>query len=218
MLSLGSFLFPEEDAAPEVVDSLPAGQEDPDQVPMSDSTTPTTLFRPVAPKMGGLAQVSSNDWCAWTGGKPKPDWSGLDDKAPTDPLEEYQYRPSNPGSSVKAKAFREKGLTTKFTKSDNLLDFIQTVELYLQRMGMDTISYLPDPDDNTKVLSVVTCSTRFSLEAALESARDFRKTKYDRYDRNNDDSAKHWLLDSLDPELAKDIKDRLFPTDGFVCH
>ena len=40
-------------------------------------------FKPKAPTMGGLAQIGSNDWAPWVGGKPKADWSELQDKNPT---------------------------------------------------------------------------------------------------------------------------------------
>jgi len=39
-------------------------------------------FNPVAPKMSGLFQHVKDKYVAWTGGKPKRDWTGLDDSAP----------------------------------------------------------------------------------------------------------------------------------------
>ena len=165
--------------------------EDLDQVNMPASTataTPATTFKPTSPMMGGLHQVSSTEWCPWTGGVPKPDWSGLASSAPTAPTEAHQLRPLSPGSAQKSASFRETGLTTKCSRSTNLLEFIQEVSLHLKRTGMDTVSCLPDPDDPTKVLSVVTDSTRFALNPALETARDLRKTKFDTHDTNNDDT------------------------------
>ena len=40
-------------------------------------------FKPKAPTMGGPAQIGRNDLVPWVGGKPKADWSELQDKNPT---------------------------------------------------------------------------------------------------------------------------------------
>ena len=188
------------------------------QQPVLQATTTPPVFLPPTPRMGGLVQVSAHDYCAWTGGKPKPDWSGLDPTAATAPLDDYQYRPASPGSSQKSTSFREKGLTTKFKRDDHLLDFVATVMNYLRRTGMDTITYLPDPTDSTKAISVVENYSRFALQDAISSARNLRSLNFDKFDRNNDDSACNWLLDSIDEALKKDISDRLDSEDGFVAH
>lgn len=175
-------------------------------------------FRPAKPKMGDIIQVSTSEWCAWTGGKPKSDWSGLDDKAAASPSDDYQLRPSSPGSSQKSTKVRETGLDTKFGRNSHLLDFVDVVKAYLERTGMDTISYLEDPSNAGTVVSVVHNYSKFSLADAIASARKLRTDSFDKYDRNNDDSARNWLLDSLEPELKKDVTDRLHPQDGFVAH
>jgi hypothetical protein len=36
------------------------------------------IIRPRTPIMGGVIQSSKDEYAAWTGGKPKADWSGLD--------------------------------------------------------------------------------------------------------------------------------------------
>ena len=139
--------------------------------------------------MGGVIQTSSTDWCAWTGGKPKADWSGLDPSADLTPSDDYQYRPSSPGSSQKSTKFRETSLDTKFGRNDHLLDFIDTVKDYLRRTGMDTIAYLPDPADATKMICVLDQYSKYDLQPAITAARAL-SVKLDRYDRNNDSSAK----------------------------
>ena len=168
--------------------------------------------------MGGLVQTSSTDWCAWTGGQPLADWSGLDPSAPTLPKDAYQYRPLSPGSAQKSTKYREMGLEEKFARDGHLLDFIQKVAKYLQRSGMDTISYLPDPSDTSQTVSVVTDHTKFELKGASATAKALRLASYDTYDVNNDESATNWLLDSLNPDLRKDIEDRMTPEDGFIAH
>ena len=106
---------------------------DPDQATtMSSTTTSSPAFRPKKPIMGDLQQVSSTDWCAWTGGRPKSDWTGLDPSAPMTPSNAYQYRPGSPGAAQKSTFYREQGLDIKFSKTSNLLEFTDQVKTYLE--------------------------------------------------------------------------------------
>jgi len=52
----------------------------------TSTTTPTTPtpYKPDEPKMGGLVMDGPNVYAAWTGGKPKYDWSKLEIKDPDD--------------------------------------------------------------------------------------------------------------------------------------
>jgi len=74
-------------------------------------------FKPVPPKMGGLFQHAKDEYIAWTGGKPKRDWTGLDDSAPKVRMHNWQIRSM---LSQKDEAYREKGLEEKITKSIDL--------------------------------------------------------------------------------------------------
>jgi hypothetical protein len=122
------------------------------------------MFKPQAPTMGSLFQVSSTDWCAWIGGKPKADWLGLNANALTDPNENFQFRPSSPGSSQKSTSYCEMSLEIKFKRDNDLLDFAKVVEAYLRRARLDTsITYQVDPQDHTAVLSNVTDYAKFDL-------------------------------------------------------
>jgi hypothetical protein len=94
-------------------------------------TTTVITFKPKAPKMGGLFQVLSTDWCAWTGGKHLYDWSTLDQIVAKEPNNNSQYRPSSPGSSQKV------GLETKFKCDDHLLDFTDVIAEYFLHTGLD---------------------------------------------------------------------------------
>jgi hypothetical protein len=182
------------------------------------TTTASPAFKPTSPKMGGLLQVSTYEWCAWTGGKPDATWSGLDSLAAIEPNDNFQLRPSSPGSSQKSTSFREKGLEAKFKKGDHLLDFIDVVDQYFMRTGMDTITYLPDPDDASKMISVIGDYSKFNLQTTIMSSAQIRKTSFDRYDRNNDDSTRNWLLTSVDDSLKRDISERLSLFNGFASH
>ena len=71
---------------------------------------------------------------------------------------------------------------------------------------MDTISYLPNPTDPSRVANVVEDYSKFDLNDSIAIARTLRSTNFDRFDCNNDDSTKNWFFDSLDPSLQKDIQ------------
>ena len=55
-------------------------------------------FKPKTPTMGGLVQIGNNDWVPWEGGKPKVDWSELQDKNPAH-LDPCQHQPISVGSA-----------------------------------------------------------------------------------------------------------------------
>ena len=75
------------------------------------------------PTVGGHIQSCYYEWVAWTGGKPKPNWKGLDDSAETTPLRGLQIR------TLADKKFTERvtGLEDKFDKKDG--DFAVDVSL-----------------------------------------------------------------------------------------
>ena len=58
-----------------------AEQEDAAQTAPAASTA-YTVFKPKEPKFGGLVQVGHDTWAAWTGGKPKADFTQLLVKVP----------------------------------------------------------------------------------------------------------------------------------------
>jgi hypothetical protein len=110
------------------------------------------------------------------------------------------------------------GLEIKFKRDDHLLDFAEVIEAYLRQTGLDTITHQVDPQDPTAVLSVVTDYAKFDLQTVITEGRTLQAAKFDRYDRNNDDSAVKWFKNSLDPALSKDVSERLCSTDGFAAH
>lgn len=189
----------------------------PNVAPSGPTPTPTDDYKPAKPIMGDLVQVSTTDYCPWTGGRPKHDWSGLSDEAPKTPKSTFQMRPVSPGSSQKSTTYREIGLDPKFKLTDNLRSFIDNVDLHLTRRGMDSIAYLPDPNDPMSMISTVTDNQKFCLGDALK-AQDTLHKKFDTYDMNNDESARLWLLDSLEPTLKETLQLRMLPTHSFVAH
>ena len=110
-------------------------------------------FRPKTPKMGGLQQVATDQWIPWTGGKPKADWTGLEEPNPV--VEPNMYRPITTTGS-KVQQYRIQGLSTKLTRTGDLRKFERNLMQRLVDYSMDTIAYLPSPADNSKLLCVVT--------------------------------------------------------------
>ena len=88
------------------------------------STTPSvagTGSRMAAPKplertMGGLlTQAKTDKWLAWSGGKPKVDWTGFVDEGLADYETLNQMRPVY---DARGYNHRKSGLTSKLNKSD----------------------------------------------------------------------------------------------------
>eukprot|EP00980_Cylindrotheca_fusiformis_P019264 scaffold6586_cov70-Cylindrotheca_fusiformis.AAC.1 len=71
--------------------SAPSGATPTGQV--TPTGQPIKVFKPTKPKMGGIEEVRDQDFTAWTGGKPKADWSGLEDPG-AERTNIYQQRPT----------------------------------------------------------------------------------------------------------------------------
>ena len=104
---------------------------------------------------------------------------------------------------VKGFKLRSTGLSNKFKATDDVLQFQQHVWKHLCGHGLDTITYLQDPNDSDKVITVVKQHARFSADMKVTklAAKSFAE-KFDEFDRSNDEAAKLFLFDSLDPKLA----------------
>ena len=115
--------------------------------------------------MGGLFLSSKDEYATWTGGKPKPDWMGLDSSAPASMCSPNQIRPMYVTLQVKGYNLRIEGLKTKLTQKDgDFLDFTVLIFDRLENTGMDSVSYLPDPLAPSTMVSVVKNFARFMME------------------------------------------------------
>ena len=136
-------------------------------IPPTTATPTATVaripFKPTTPKFGGVEEVGQDTWAAWTGGKPKADWTGLLDPSPVS-VTPTQYCSSSVSSQAKARAYRVHGLETKFSRNSDLQTFQKKVWKHLVEHGMDTITYLEDPIKSTEVASVVTDHARFDVK------------------------------------------------------
>ena len=94
---------------------------------------------------------------------------GLDcilNKAPPESKSPNQNRSTHTSTSHKGYNQRCVGLSTKFSKTDDILVFQKKVWKHLVNNGMDTIAYLPDPEIANQMISVVNKHARFSVKSA----------------------------------------------------
>ena len=117
----------------------------------SDAESPGGVFvtPAVKPKMGDIYEFAP-----WTGGKPKADWSGLNDSAADYPKTSNQLRATK--ACPKGHNHRRKGAINQFKPSDNITIFSRVVWKHFINTGMDSITYLQDPENGGNMLSVVT--------------------------------------------------------------
>ena len=141
-----------------------AGTDTPKTASKSGSKS---AFKPKKPKRGGLTQVGKDLWAPWTGGKPKTDWSGLEVPKPSS-IEPNQYRSTSVSGLSKGQHYRTQGLSSKFSRTKDLMTFQEKVMDHLVDHGLDTITYLTDPGDSSKLVSVLTDHGRFNLKEGVK--------------------------------------------------
>ena len=89
---------------------------------------------------------------------------------PTPAIQPNWYRPNLVSGLTKTQHYRTEGLETKMTKEGDLISFQRAVLAKLEKYGMDTVSYLPNPADPTKVVCVITDDGWFNLDDGVKSA------------------------------------------------
>ena len=162
------------------------------------------------PTMGGSVKVSPTEESMWTGGVPFCDWSGLDTSVPASTMNTSpnQLRPMHVGNSTKGYNLRRTGLTEKFKRNGDLTEFSTDVFKHFRNYGMDTITYVPDPRDSNKMLSVVKEHPRLTVEYIRTAMRN-QIPKYDKFDVENDTAASDFLMDSVDKDLKLIISQKV---------
>ena len=118
--------------------------------------TSAPFLPPKNPRMGTCIEtfIGSNSYHCLFGGTPKADWSGIQDPNQRS-RSDLQFRSLDPVAGQKITLHRQKGLSKKFERKHNLTDFQDLVWDHLVKYGLETLSFLPDPKDTTKVLCVV---------------------------------------------------------------
>ncbi len=176
--------------------------------------TPPTSWKPMKPIMGNICRVGKDEEAARTGGLPKSDWSNLDATALNEPVTPNQYRSSSIATSQKVHNYRRTGLKDKFARSGDLVTFQHHVWSHLVDTGMDSIAYVPDPVDPNIMVNIVKDHGRFTLESVSRLIKP-QLLKYDSYDKANDAEASEFLVDSLEADLAKELREIKEPDDPF---
>ena len=191
----------------------------PDTPENQGATTQSTsaTFKPTKPKFGGLEQVSIDTWVPWTGGKPKADWTELEDINPGT-IDPNQYRSTSISSQTKSKHYRTLGLTDKLSKSSNLQLFQKDLMEHMIEHGLDTITYAPNPSDPTEVVSVITDHARFNWKTAIKDVNDVAMLHYDSCDKSNQKDAVKLLMNSISDDLKKQLYDMRYDDDSFMAH
>jgi hypothetical protein len=168
--------------------------------------------KPAVPTIGGLTALSKDEWSAWTGGKPKADWSGLEDHT-VDSTSPNQLHPIYVSAAQKGYNYRRTGLKDTFKPTNDLVAFQNAVWNHLTDTSMlDSIAYLKDPLDATKMTNVVKAHARYTVQLTKALIED-QVPKYDKYDRTNDKAARTFLLVSLQIDLSNKVEEKLDDDD-----
>jgi len=205
---------PQEDSEEEEsTDSEPQDTEDEEDSDESMSgtstTTPTTPtpYKPDEPKMGGLVMDGPNIYAAWTGGKPKYDWSELEIKDPDD-IPIAAVRPTYASSKQKWSFRRTEPPETLFKKEDpdyDRLRFQKDVDKHLAKCGMDTVMFVPSMQDPTKMINVVLHPDQATLEHVEKESKKLSML-FDKYDRSNAVDANEYIKATLGTDLKRDLE------------
>ena len=141
-------------------------------------------FKPMQLKMGKLVEVSDKVWAIIRGGKPKADWSGLEQEPEETSPNQKRFPMSS--SCQKSHAYRKKGLEDKFVlKTGSLPQLQKEFGALLKELGNDTPAYLQDPDNPKVMWFIVDAFQRYDKPTA-ERLMKVQYPLYDGYDKESD--------------------------------
>ncbi|KAI2494289.1 hypothetical protein MHU86_20266 [Fragilaria crotonensis] len=177
--------------------------------PVSD---PVTSDRPVKPIMGNVVSLSR------TTGPPGPEGSSpagsvliqapatrsLPESTPTRPRWCFAERLQLPPH----------WLANTLFPTSSLIDFQNAVWDHLTDCGMDSIAYLPDPENELLMTNVVKSHSRYTIQTAKALSAE-QLMLYDKYDKSNDRAAVKFVLSSLSPALMSKIQEKTEDSDSF---
>ena len=149
---------------------------------------------------------------AYTGGKPKADWSGLvTPRSPENPkCVRFQF-----GSSDESKAHsrRTQGIDKAFKKSGDFESYCITIGKHIRGNGMDTTLFVPSITDSTKMIFVPEEFQQVTFSHVSEKVQDLKENHWDSYDKANDAATCEFLENGLDPDLLEQLRLRQMDTD-----
>ena len=166
--------------------------------PAPSSSSNHTKPPPNGPIMGGWKWLGTYHE-PWTGGKPNCWWTGLDNPV-TDTNNPNYLRGSGPKCTSAYNA-RRQGLykddpDRRFSESGDLDDFCKQLKHSFNNNGLNTIAYRNDPSDADKMLYVLEEYPRLHSKT-IKTQTSLCKPKWDHYDKENDEAARKFLLESL---------------------
>ena len=167
------------------------------------------------PIMGGLVTLVKDEYSPWTGGTPNHDWTALATPKATENTSPNQLRPVYASAAQKGYNHGRTGLSTPFSISGDLSIFQNAVWNHLLDTGMDTIAYLQDPEEQTRMTNVVKSHARYTVDSSARELSAIQSTKYDKYDRTNDVAAKAYLLVSIETSLSNKVEEKIEDDDTF---
>ena len=176
------------------------------------------VVKPIKPTLGGIIEVKADEWIAWTGsGKPKADWTGLED--PNVTPEPKWYR-SSTMSAAKSQYYRTEGLSVKCSRDgSSLTAFQRRFKERLRDHGMTPVSYLPSPADPTKLIDVIDKHGWFhDLDKSIETANKVAEDHFDKYSAENSKDAISLLYNSIDEDLEQQLYESSEATNSFAAH
>jgi hypothetical protein len=180
--------------------------------PPSGTAAQVTIPSPIPPIMGGLVD-GGGYLVAFTGGKPKPDWSGLETSSQVNTNPNQLRIVGSKG--VLPYNNRRTGLATKYKHGGDLETLMTDMTKHLKNHGMDTIAYRKDPHDASKMVHCLKEHPRFNL-TYVRSSSESLKEHWDAYDLANDECAIHFFLDSIDTSMRTKVEKRQKESDTFV--
>ena len=212
----------EEGIDEDILESVRASEEILDEALVSEKSEDAgaqpsrKTYKATKPNMGGLCKGEYGDWIAWVGGKPDKDWKGLEEPKPRN-IQTGQKRSPRLSDQHKGEYRRRTGLEPCFKREDDLQMFQRQVIDHFEECGLDTITYLPDPGDTSKMISVVTDHGRFNTKKAVQQANALCEKEFDSYDHNNQLDAQKFLYNSLSVDLKKQLMETTSKTDCFAA-
>lgn len=122
--------------------------------------------------------------CIVLGGKPLADWSGLDGE----PMVTPNCRHFVAGSTAKKRGYKEQCTPPddfKLSKKCDLYDMMSLLTNHVKTHGSDSVLYVPDPDNDDKVLFVPLHYSRLNHLLMKNKVIEWSRN-WDTYDKEND--------------------------------
>jgi hypothetical protein len=137
---------------------------------------------------------------------PNPDWNKSDRSSPNTPLA-YRIQGEKFGKTYTTLTT---GRTNKFKRNDpnySLNTFSDDAARHMEKTGMDSQFYFPDPSNKHKMLNIFDKHSLFTFEAIKEQVAYMKATDtYDSYAIDNLNYSRSWIEDSIDSELWNSLR------------